>query len=318
MTLTRESRMILRAALASTVISGAGISAAFAQPAAELPEVTVTAPRAPTPEELAGHAVSDFVRAHAAPATVTGQLSRWGVGADSGICPLTNGLAAKLNDFVSARILAVALSVGAPVQSGHCSRHNVYIMFTTDPEKVLAAMVKRDPRILGFHYQQQTRGLESVTRPIQGWYVTATHGAHGDESIDEAEPLLPLQADPLAQGKHPAGEPGSRLTSRTSSAIVNVVIVADASKIVGRSIGAIADYIAVLSLTQAFASEQCGTLPSIADMMLPNCGDSGTLTGITAGDLAFLRALYASDLEVVLSLERSEIQNNMMRQFEHR
>jgi hypothetical protein len=108
------------------------------------------------------------------------------------------------------------------------------------------------------------------------------------------------------------------LSSSVSSAIVNVVIVADANKIVGRPIGAVADYVAVLTLTQAFDSDQCGTLPSIMDMMLPNCGRSDQLTGVTAGDLAFLRALYQADLETVLSLERSGMASSMMRQFEHR
>jgi hypothetical protein len=301
--------------LSCILIAGAGISIASAQTAASpLPEVTVTAPKPPAPEELTGTAVSDFVKAHAAPAVSTGQLARWGIGGDAGICPVTTGLTPAFNDFVSARILAVAASVGAPVQAEPCSLHNVYIIFTTDPDKTLSAMVKRDPRILGFHYQRQTRNLQNMTRPIQGWYVTTTHGWRGDKSIDEPEPLLPPESSILNQGKYPAGRPGSRLSKGTSSALVNAVVVVDAGKIVGRSIGAIADYIAVLSLTQALAPERCGSLPSILDMMLPGCNDTEALTGITASDLAFLRALYRTDLEVVLPLERSEIQNNMIRQ----
>jgi hypothetical protein len=281
-----------------------------------LPEVTVTAPRPPTPEELAGDAVSHFVRGHAAPAAETGQLARWGIGRGMGICPLTVGLSPRFNDFVSARILAVAASVGAPVQTAGCSKHNVYISFATDPGKALDAMVRQDSRILGFHYPHQTRDLEAIRRPIQGWYVTTTRGWHGDETIDEAEPLLPQETSILNQGKHPAGRPGSRMSSSLSSGIVNVVIVVDVNRIVGRPIGAIADYIAVLTLTQASASERCGTLPSILDMMLPNCEAGEKLTGVTAGDLAFLRALYEADLEAILSLERSSIDADMMRRFE--
>jgi FAD/FMN-containing dehydrogenase len=41
-------------------------------------------------------------------------------------------------------------------------------------------------------------------------------------------------------------------------------------------------------------------------------------TGVTAGDLAFLRALYKAGLESYLPLERSDIQAAMMRQFERR
>jgi hypothetical protein len=313
-----QSLASLFAVLVLAIPAMSADAATSAPPA--LPEVTVMAPRPPTLEELAGDAVSNFVHAHAAPAPVTGQLARWGggIGRGLGLCPITIGLSPRLNDFVSARILAVAVSVGAPVQAeGRCSRHNVYIVFANDPEKALEDMAKQDSKILGFHYAQRTRDLERIDRPIQGWYLTSTRGVHGDETLDEPNPLLPLDGpyNPLRAGKHPAGLPGSRLGSGVSSAIVNVVIVADTSKIVGRPIGAIADYVAVLALTQAFASDRCGTLPSIMDMMLPDCGEREQLTGVTAGDLAFLRALYKGDLEEVLALERSIILDNMRRQF---
>lgn len=304
--------------LLAAAISLVSVSAAFAQTnsSSPLPEVTVEAPRQPTAEELAGDAVPDFIRTHAAPAAVSGQLARWGVARDPGICPLTAGLSPSFNEFVSARVLAVAATVGAPIQTGPCT-HNVYIMFATDPQKALADMVKQDSRILGFHYPAQTRDLKRITRPIEGWYVTASHGAFGGESIDSAEPLLPAwyPRDISSQAQAPTGLAGSRLSSEISSGIINVLIVADANKTMGRPIGAIADYVAVLTLTQAFASQQCGTLPSITDLMLPNCDDREKLTGITAGDLAFLRALYKTDLESYLPLERSDIQSKMMGQF---
>lgn len=290
--------------------ANAGTSAA-----APLPEVTVTAPRPPTPEELAGNAVPDFARAHAVPAVVTGQLARWQVG----ICPLTTGLSPDFNDFVSARLLAIAASVGAPHElRGGCSRggkHDVFILFSTDPAKTLDEVVKQDPRVLGFHYPSQTQSVEKINHPIQGWYATVSRGAFGGKTIDEAEPLLPLAVDVLRAGKHPPGLPGSRLSSSISSEIYNALIVVDTKKILGRSIGSIADYLAVLTLTMASAPEHCGTLPSILDMMLPNCGDSKDLTGITAGDLAFLKALYKNDLEEILPLERSNILDSMTRQF---
>ena len=36
---------------------------------------------------------------------------------------------------------------------------------------------------------------------------------------------------------------------------------------------------------------------------------------LTAGDIAFLRALYSTDLRENLSLETNDIQNAMMREF---
>jgi hypothetical protein len=249
---------------------------------------------------------------------VSGELARWGVGRDPGICPLTVGLSPGLNDYVSARVLAVAATVGAPIQTGRC-KHNVFIIFAPDPHKALADMVKQDSQILGFHYPAQTHDLERIVRPIQGWYVTSSHGAFGDESIDVAMPALPTwnPQDILSQAQAPEGLAGSRLTSEISSGIVRVTIVVDGNKMLGRPVGPIADYVAVLTLTRAFATEQCGTLPSITDLFLPNCAGGEKLTGVTAGDLAFLKALYKADVESYLALQRSDIQSNMMRQFHH-
>jgi hypothetical protein len=277
-----------------------------------LPDVTVIAPRPPTAQELAGEAVYQFVRVHAKPALVTGQLARW----TSDVCPMIQGLSAAFNDFVSTRILVIARDVGAPHQDEQkCkTRHNVYVFFTSDPKGLLDQVMKQDTRLLGFHYPHQTEDLERINRPIQGWYLTATRGAWGAESIDESDPLLPPETNRLDVGIRPAGEPGSRLTNRISSGLVNVVIVADVKEVIGHEIGSISDYIAMLTLTQAFAPERCGTLPSILDLMAPNCDREKPLS-ITAGDLAFLRALYHTDLEAILPLERSGIRDNMVRQF---
>ena len=98
-----------------------------------------------------------------------------------------------------------------------------------------------------------------MSRPIQGWYVTVTRGVKGDQSINEAYP--------------------------------------------------------VLTLTQAFAPQQCGTLPSIMDLLAPNCGAREAPTEITAGDLAFLKALYRTNMELIVEMEQSTINDNMMRQF---
>jgi hypothetical protein len=104
--------------LASIVIAVIGISAAFGQTEGKtsrpingspsLPEVTVTSPRPPTPQELADEAVPNFITAHTTPSTIIHQLTRW----RNGICPLTQGLSPAFNAFVSARIEAVAAAVG--------------------------------------------------------------------------------------------------------------------------------------------------------------------------------------------------------------
>jgi len=288
-------------------------SAAATGPAASLPDVTVTAPRPPDPQELAGEAVPKFITSHATPSTVIHQLARW----RTGICPVTQGLSPAFNAFVSARIEAVAATVGAPHQAAEKCGHNIQIIFAREPQKVLDEVMKQKSRLLGFHYAQQTKKLATFSRPVQGWYVTSTRGDAGDEAIDEAQ-QLPSVPNLGLTGPVPAGRLGSRLVTGQSSAIINALIVVDVQKIGGHTIGSISDYLAVLVLSQSQSPDSCGALPSIIDLMSSNCGDREKPTQVTAGDIAFLRGLYSADLEQPASLEVTDIQNNMMRQFQSR
>lgn len=276
-----------------------------------VPEVTVIAPRPPTAEELAGEAVPNFIASHATPSTVIHQIMRW----RNGICPVASGLSPAFNAFVSARIVAVAAAVGAPRAADEKCKHNVEILFTSEPQQVLDELVKKHGGgMLGFHYAQQTKRLSAFKGPIQGWYVTSTRGDNGLEAVDAAV-TLPVELP--GQGYMPpvpAGRLGSRLFTGQTSAIVSAIIVVDLSKVSGHAIGPISDFLAMMILSQARSPDTCGTLPSIVDLMASNCGREEPAQ-LTAGDIAFLRALYSMDLRENLSLATGDIQNAMMRDF---
>ena len=277
-----------------------------------LPSITVIAPRPPDPTELANDSVPRFIQAHARPAIVTGQLSRW----RDGICPVTTGLSPGFNRFISARILAIAGNVGAPHQTAEHCMPNVRIFFTTEPEKLIHDVEKRAPALLGFHYPQQTRTLATFSHPIQGWYVTATQGDDGSISRDDAMPIqVGTPWRPLEAGTVPAGRLGSRLSTGIDSLIVSVIIIADTTKVAGYTAGSISDYLAMLVLSQTRSPDTCGRLPSILDLMVLHCATENKPDSVTAGDLAFLHALYSTDLREGLPLEQSELQDKMVQAF---
>jgi hypothetical protein len=275
-------------------------SAAVAPPT--VPEVTVTAPKPPDPQQLAGESVPNFVKNHGKPVTLSGQLGRW----VTQVCPRTEGLTPGFNDFVSARLKAIAANVGAPHQWSAQCRTNVGIYFTTDPQALLDEVARHAPKLLGFHYPHQVKRLSAVNRPIQAWYVTAIRGVSGEDVVDDI------------WGTLPPGRLGSRLALGQSSLIVFVLIVADVRKLTNFSVGSISDYIALLTLSRPTSLDGCGQLPSIIDLMSPICGSSSESIAVTAGDTAYLRALYSLNMELPLSLQRTDIQNKMMREFQSR
>jgi hypothetical protein len=304
----------LRAAAFAACMSFVGSWTAVAE---TVPQVTVTAPRPPTSAELAGDAVPDFVRSHTTRSAVIGQLTRW----RNPVCPRAEGLGDAMDAFITARVRAIAEAVGAPDDESQNCRPNVVILFTLEPQKVLNVLLKQDARLLGFHYRNEQKRLAAFTEAIQGWYVTSTRNFRGVEETDDPQPLGDPTASPLTPlgklhaGKVPPGEPGSRLDNYRSSQVIFVTIIADANRIKGMTIGSISDYITVLALSQARPSEGCSQLPSIMDLLASGCGADRKPDQLTAGDLAFLRALYHANLETPVEIEESNIGNAMLRAF---
>jgi hypothetical protein len=102
------SGIVMAAVLWVRVAPGATPPAAA--PAGNIPQITVIAPRPPEAREIAGDNVATFIRKHGQPSKRIGLLGRWA----EPVCPLTQGLAQSFNDFINARIQAIAAAVHAP------------------------------------------------------------------------------------------------------------------------------------------------------------------------------------------------------------
>ena len=296
---------------------------ATSSPLPKIPDTSVTAPRPPTDQELAGDSVYQFIVHHATTHYVNtgtaGNLARWRGGRQS-ICPLTTGLTPGGNAFVTARLRALAAYVGAPVDSDLQCKSNVRIVFTSNPQEEMNDVFKWATVYFRNRYSGGMRDLIEyrTDHAIQGWYMT-TNGGAAVLNTDVA--LLRINVEPVwpkitqnyigheTTGTHLGGGSGS------GSGIGIVIIVVDTSKTVAYTMGSIADYVSMLTLSEAQSPDHCDPLPSILDLMSASCGTREAPKAITAGDLAFLKALYYRNTGLGASLSRDAIQDNMLRQF---
>jgi hypothetical protein len=286
--------------------------------AAQFPDVGVIAPPPPTTQELAPEGLYQFIVHHgsthygAATGAVGGSLLRWRGGRAETICPGTTGLDEGYDAFVSARLRAVAAFVGAPVQPDDqkCTP-NVQIIFTQDPRSVMAAVQQWGARALRVKFDHQMQKALDISdeHTIQGWYVTAGGGAN----VLNRDPGLVGGID--LQALWPRVIPTSnQANGDTNRSILGVVLVINTKKVAGVAIGSIADYAALVSLTIVQNPDQCDPLPSILDLMSPACTSRDKPASITAGDVAFLKALYYKNTGLGGTLSRDSIQVNMMQQ----
>jgi hypothetical protein len=153
---------------------------------------------------------------------------------------------------------------------------------------------------------------------IQGWYMT-TRG--GSVVLNTDVSLLKLDLSPvwpqITQNYQGGPSTGTRLGGGRGSGIgIGIVIlVVDTPKVAGATIGTISDYLAMLTLSLVQSPDQCDALPSILDLMASGCSTREKPVAVTAGDLAFLKALYYRDTGLGGSLSRDAIHENMLRQF---
>jgi len=247
---------------------------------------------------------------------VTGSLELWRGGKRS-ICPRTIGLSPEQNAFVTARIRALAMHVGAPVQPGPQCDYNVTITFTNSPQETMDEVFKWATVYFRNRYSGGMRDLIRFRsdHAIQGWYLMGG-GLNNDLELAHLDvwPIWPQ----ITQNYLARGFTGTNLGGSPVRGIGAVILVVDTTKVVDYSVGAIADYLAMMTLSVVQSPENCDPLPSILDLMSSSCGAREKPAAMTAGDLAFLKALYYKNAGWSRSLTRSQIESNMLRQFKVR
>jgi hypothetical protein len=91
--------------------------------------------------------------------------------------------------------------------------------------------------------------------------------------------------------------------------MATATVVVDNSKIVGMPLGAVADYIAMLALSQTQAFETCQPLSSIVNLMTPGC--DAKPSELSESDTAYLKALYKVSPDIMGQGQMSGVAHQM-------
>ena len=297
----------LLAILASAWVVAPAISQEEAgPPSPAIENVIVTAPALRTEKAL-----DTFIIAHAARSPFLDKIGRW----KTGICPITVGLPDKFALYISQRIIRMAMAAGAPLDKGETCRPNIAVLATSEPQKLLDFMAAKRPALLGFHYRGQREKLATMTRPIQAWYSTATEDAWGLISADLPSWDLGYGVMSTMGGQMRTFHvSGSRVSDGLKTEFTTAVIIVDTNKIAGQEIGPVADYIAMLALSQGQFYGTCQDVPTITNLMAPDCSAGMKRAAITDVDMTYLRGLYKMDLGGTYIGERGAIADEMKKE----
>lgn len=285
--------------------------------------VVVTAPRQRTRT-----VIENYVMGHAMRAPALGKLTRWKLG----ICPQTTGVPPGFAKLVNQRLRQIAQAAGAPLAEGPSCRVNIEIVFTREPQALVDDVRKKKPELLGFYPRARLDRIAKVDHAIQAWYATQTEDFNGIIHTDDPKPTgMTFLMTGESGGNSvltPSGASmpdvtmdlgyarkmqvrGDRLGDGLRSELYHVMVVVDRGRLEGMHIGPIADYIAMMALSQTGSFDDCEGAPSITNLFAADCDPGWKTDSISDIDLAFLRGLYHMDLAGSFQNQRAAITNAM-------
>jgi hypothetical protein len=273
-----------------------------------LQEVVVAAGK-PLSKRALRHAANTFTKSHAMLNPRSAQISHWVIP----VCPVTRGLDPRYGEYVSHRILTIAHEVGAPSGTAKNCRANIWILFTRDPQPQVDRFASQWPALLGYT-SGSLKELATVRFPIQAWYATGTAGVNDRNAQLDSTHSVVWQGNnkpPLFDVNVTIEGPyGSRLKD-VESQIGFVLVVVNAEKVSDYSLDTVSDYLAMIVLTRT-ALNGCNALPSIIDLLSPDCGSREKPQALTVADKVFLRGLYGTHFGVKVNLEQGQINQQLV------
>jgi hypothetical protein len=247
--------------------------------------------------------IDKFLTQVAKPARGRG-YARW----HRSVCIGVHNLEGSAAHYVVDRISREAIDLGLEPGEPGCTPQ-VNIVFATNAKETASLMVAREPRVFrpmaGFAGTDLGRAaldeFVNSERAVRWWHVSMPVSAHNGGLAIEVpagrtcgEAYCPPQV---------TVEGPSRIHNGTIDQLWDVIIIVDATKLIGTTWQQLADYLAVVSLAQINPR----TNPAEFDSILNLFSNPAAYSGLTDWDRSYLKALYTFDQEVVGTAQHNEI-----------
>ncbi len=220
-------------------------------------------------------------------------LARW----SAPLCPLVGGMSSADGEFVLRRISQVASEAHVPLAGEHC-QPNLYVLVAADPRALLTAWSKREPALFAGMGMSRLRDFLDTPQPVRAWYEVVLQGSDGAPLSANLAGLSQSGMSTGSGGPGMAGVPnnaharGMRLSRDELRTLSHVVVVIDAGRVAGHTLGQLADYVALVGLAEIHLNADTGTAPTLLRLF---SDPQAAPPGMSDWDRAFLHSLYQVD-----------------------
>lgn len=270
---------------------------AAAEPTAEA-EIVVSG------EQVRDENLHEFVR-DIGEETDERQLARW----DEPLCPWVTGLLGAHNAYIGDTITALADAVGAGASEPDCAI-NLVVIVNDDPNALIDGLRSRQPLLFESLDPPERDLLARGNAPVRVWSAVEVRGSDGrrlTRTGNEGPRSIGQGFDvSILTGVLP-----SRVLRSTRVDLATTFIVLDAARLEGLSLQQISAFVSMLALAQLDTREPVEPDNSILNLF--HFADSAP-EDFTPWDIAYLRALYASDNRRSADAQRGQMAR-LMREY---
>lgn len=269
--------------------------------------ITVTAPPVEPPKVKAREYLQQVL-----PIPTMGQYASW----TTPVCVKVYGLDPALEARVRARVETVAMQAGAKVAGESC-RPNIGIVFTDNGQQQIIELRKKRGRLLAHLPMEEIRALRQGRHPVVWWRVAAAGEGMGGSPADSAAIVSAPGAGEMPLANIFPGEVattvryngGSLISTGLSLSVGAAVAIVDVEKAEGKSLDAVADYVAFVTIGPVgFPADRAG-VPSILDLF----SQDGMAVELSSWDRALLSANMRMQLDRTARWQRTRMRNQIAR-----
>jgi hypothetical protein len=251
-----------------------------AEPAAPPADIVVTGERG-----ALGERIDRFVTAVTAE-TGNGQVARW----DRRLCLVVEGVTDMQRAFVGNAIADEGRALGLEIETGRRCEPSAFIVFSADPDALLARIGETRPYFFGGIPPELQRGLSASSAPVRWLSFAQLRGAGGERTMPS------IRSVP------------SRLETAARMDVQTMVVLVDARRLAGVSYGSLAAYLSMVVLGNVRPDQRADGGVSILGLFREGRGRGEVATGgLTEWDRAYLRALHQGNWNVAAGQRMARI-----------
>ncbi|WP_171015303.1 hypothetical protein [Sphingomonas sp. 1F27F7B] len=227
--------------------------------------------------------------------TTKDQLARF----NDPVCPVVVGLPPAYAKAVIKRFRAVSVEAGARVDGDEKCHPNIFVIIAADAGKIITELREKYHGFFNdLAYDDKRTALDDG--PVRAWRVT--------EELDQTG--RPGAGGGDGPRSFSGVDPGSRISMSTQQSAFGAVVVMDVGVVEEKTVGQIADYVAMRVLAGARpprAGARFETILSLFDT------DGDVPQGLTEVDRSFLKGIYAMQANGRLGSQVGTIADQILR-----